>query len=291
MQKPIPEWCSGIFCAPAESPGKESPPAPLKGKPMRTLNRFNHENNSSQQRSLQFKLKTTISDFIKGTYNYTTKKNKPGTGHPWVQIQPIRIFEIDGWAAVDAFDSFGTTFVPLTQRDVLSAVLNNRGIFATAAPIASNELFPKFITHHITEKMSLDRFTRDLKEMFSLSVVLQWKGDQAETEVLPNCRIDSHIQERIDLGYEFVVHRVGMEMDFRKMAEFGVEMNDGNLYSLGTFTKADFDIIGENLVNTIRTFLLNTFDSDIQWGEESGEIPVDDLEQLMEADGDNVVLV
>jgi len=242
------------------------------------------ENSGSQLRSLQFKMKNTFSDFVKGTYIYKTKENKPETGHPWVQIQQVTIHGITGWVAVDAFDSIGTAFVPLTPRDALSAVLNYRGIFATAAPIAASELFPKFITHHITGKMSLDRLAHDLKEMFDLSVVLQWKNGVPETEVLPNCRVDSCIQEKIEQDYEFVVRKVGTEMDFRKAAKFGVDINGGNLYSLGEFTKPDIDIIEENLMSCIRTLLTELFDSGIRWGEESAEI----MEQLVE---DNVVSV
>ena len=255
---------------------------------MRALIHTDHENNSSQVRSLRFKTRNTFSDFYKGTFLYKTQENKPGTGHPWVQIEPIKIHGINGWAAVDAFDSFGSTFVPLSQRDVVSAVLNNRGVFATAEPITASELFPKFITHPITGKMSLERLVYDLKDMFGLSVVLLWKDGQPETGVLPHCRIDSFIQEKIDLDYEFVVHRVGTEMDFRKAAQFGVAMNEGNIYSLGTFTKADFDMIEENLMNTIRAFLLETFDSGIRWGEEAEDVTMHDLEQFV---GDHAVLV
>jgi|GEM_PF-3294277 len=255
---------------------------------MRALIHTDHENNSSQVRSLRFKTRNTFSDFYKGTFLYKTQENKPGTGHPWVQIEPIKIHGINGWAAVDAFDSFGSTFVPLSQRDVVSAVLNSRGIFATAEQIAASDLFPKFVTHPITGKMSLERLVYDLKDMFGLSVVLLWKDGVPETEVLPHCRIDAFIQDRIDLDYDFVVHRVGTEMDFRKAAQFGVTMNEGNIYSLGTFTKADFDIIEENLLNTIRAFLLETFDSGIRWGEESAETLADVMEQLTE---DNAVPV
>jgi len=240
------------------------------------------ENNGSQLRSLQFKMKNTFSDFVKGTYIYKTKENKPETGHPWVQIQQVTIHNIPGWVAVDAFDSIGNTFVPLTPRDALSAVLNYRGIFATAAPIAASELFPKFVTHHITDKISLERLTRDLKEMFDLTVVLQWKDGVPETDVLPNCRVDSYIQEKIEQEYEFVVRKVGTEMDFRKAAKFGVDMNDGNLYSLGVFTKPDIDIIEENLKNSICAFLTHLFDSGIRWGEESEEVATNIMEQFME---------
>jgi len=200
----------------------------------------------------------------------------------------VTIHGIAGWVAVDAFDNIGNTFVPLTSRDALSAVLNYRGIFATTAQFTAGELFPKFITHLITDKMCLDRLAHGLKEMFDLSVILQWKNGEPKTEVLPNCRVDSYLQERIEQDYEFVVRRIGTEMDFRKAAEFGVDMNGGNLYSLGEFTKPDLDIIEENLMNCIRTLLTELFDSGVRWGEESADVPMEVMEQLVE---NNAVLV
>lgn len=90
----------------------------------RTYQENNHRLlNSDKMRSLAFQLKMLMSDHVNGDFNHRTKENKPGTGRPWTQVEPVRIYGIDGWAAVDGFERFNQPFVPLTQNDAVSAVL------------------------------------------------------------------------------------------------------------------------------------------------------------------------
>ena len=222
---------------------------------------------SSKIRTLSFKLKTAISDAVNGSYNYATKENRPGTGRPWVQTQPFKINGIEGWAAVDGFDSFNSTFVDLSAREIVSAVLNGYGIFATAMPLMKDECFPAFVTHHITDKLSLERLTGDLANMFDLAIVLTMKKESIQPEILPSCRLAFKLQTALENDLDCLAHRLGTENDLQKASHYGVKMDDSNTQILGKFTKIEMSEFSDIIVKSVREFLLFSFDSGMKWGE------------------------
>ncbi len=179
---------------------------------------------------------------------------------------------------VDAFDFINQRFVPLTPRDVVSAVHNHRGFFASTASLRDGDYDPVFLTHHVTDYDPLDRFRADVAGRFDLGLIMTWQGEEIHREVLPFCRVDEEIQKAIDGGFDLLAVRIGTEKDFRRVAQFGMRLDKSNAYTLGLSAKADPQYLQTLLQNSVGEMLPELFDGNIQWDVDTPagvELPTD----------------
>ena len=227
-----------------------------------------HQRQMDQRRNLEQKLRMTMKDLVNGTYSRLKKLHIPGTGYPWVQVQRMQIQGIEGYAAIDGYDSFNAPFVKMSARDAVSAIINHHGLFATAEPLRKEGFAPVFLTHHVTDYATLDRLGNDVSEMFDLTLIMVWTGNEIQPQVLPNCRIHEELQIAIGNDQDCLIHRIGRENDLRQIGQYGLRFEESKTSMTGRLLSKNREQYEETATEAIRDFLTQTFLSGLKWGEE-----------------------
>lgn len=219
-----------------------------------------------KMRILDRKLHHFVTDAVDGRFNRESKEHVDGTGRPWIQRQRITIDGIDGWALVDGFDFLGHAFVKLTPQEVVSAVLNRCGLFMTTASMHRSQFGPAYLTHHVQTFDTLDRLKFDTAWMFDLAVLLTFKENEIEREVMPYCRIDSELRQAGENETPALYCRIGTENDFRKIARYGIKLSDSEFHTIGhpsNFANEDLETI---IRGACEQYVALAFEAGYHWG-------------------------
>ena len=211
----------------------------------------------------------------------------PGTGHPWVQVLRYRFGRIDGWLALDAFDSVNEAFRRPKRDQAIATILEECGVYATTESLYRETYPPVFLTHHVAREASLDRLRADLDYMFGLSLVLRWTHengeDYIEKDILPQCRVLPLIHAAVKEGQRLIVHRIGTEQNLRHIAKHGAKTTERNTDMLGRFHAHERQDIEEWISADARMWLEKTFDAGLVWGKDMDNPTGDIHEEVLPA--------
>lgn len=229
------------------------------------------ETNNRQQKQdslayLTTRVRQIVSDTVKGKFNFQRQDNEPGTGRPWVQTKLIRVDGILGWSAIDAFDDQNVEFGELTDETVRIAHGLQCGIFATTQPLSSEQPRGEYLTHHVTNKHSLDRLKADLAEKFDLALVFLWEDQEISMCIQPNCRSFQTMAWAAGRGVQCVIRRLGTENDLRQAARFGFSLKSDRTRFRLRLTKEYIAYLEKEGQSFLRKYVAATFDNGIAWG-------------------------
>lgn len=231
---------------------------------------------------LEKKLRHTISDSIRGLFDQENQQHDLRTGRPWIQKQAIRIDGINGIALVDAYEQFDRKFVQLKQETVLGMVRHKSGLFVTADPLHDDEFCPEFVTHHVTDFITLDRLRFQIAEMFDLSFFMSWDNENFHSYVRPYCHVESLRKEAESLGKGYLHYRIGTEKDVRRILRSGLKMNHQTTKTSHRLSESERDTCAAKAMEAISEFVRDIFDSGDRWGVAS-PIQVEETPETLEA--------
>ena len=227
------------------------------------------------RQDLEKKLRHLVSDSIRGRYDHEEQQHDPRTGRPWIQKQSIKLFGINGTALVDGFETFGERFMQLKPETVLERVRNGCGLFVTTDPLQNDEFCPEFVTHHITEDVSLDRLRFQIAEAFDLAFLISWHDKEFAANIYPMCVAEIERKNAAAHGHAWLRYRIGTEAEFRRILRSGLRMNHGTTMTSHRLQEWEKDLCAVQAVTAIQTFVTEIFDIDVKWGVAS-TLPVDE---------------
>lgn len=223
------------------------------------------------RRNLEKKLRHTVSDSIRGLFDRELQQHDPKTGRRWVWKQATRLHGISGVAIVDAYHQFDCKFTQLREEEILDAISGGRALFVTTDPLHDDEFCPEFVTHHVTEFLTLDRLRFQIAEMFDLTVFISWNDEDIRANILPCCQVDEYRKEAVGLGHGYLYYRIGTEKDMRRILRSGLKMDHRSTRTSHRLSESEKDNCAAHAMKTIGIFVESIFDSELQWGVASPE--------------------
>lgn len=223
-------------------------------------------NAKARRQDLEKKLRHLISDSTRGRYDHEEQSHDPRTGRPWIQKQSIKLFGINGTALVDGYESFAERFKQLRQETVLQMIESGCGLFVTTDPLQNDEFCPEFVTHHITEDVSLDRLRFQIAEMFDLAFFISWNGEEFVANIYPMCVAENMRKEAASKGLRYLRYRIGTEVMLRRVLRSGLRMNHETTTTSHRLNEQEKDFCAAHAMTAIQKFVTEVFDSGDQWG-------------------------